>query len=106
MIRQDHPVTAPQIALRLFSSRRRHTRFDCDWSSDVCSSDLSDAQLSAAPRDLHFPREASFPLLLAEVLPPALERILFLDADMLVLEDLANLWETPQIGRASCRERV
>src|SRR5256886_13340112 len=22
------------------SSRRRHTRFDCDWSSDVCSSDL------------------------------------------------------------------
>src|SRR5256886_5605651 len=26
-----------------FSSRRRHTRFDCDWSSDVCSSDLADA---------------------------------------------------------------
>src|SRR5712691_3002088 len=23
------------------SSRRRHTRFDCDWSSDVCSSDLA-----------------------------------------------------------------
>src|SRR2546430_3188482 len=23
-----------------FSSRRRHTRFDCDWSSDVCYSDL------------------------------------------------------------------
>src|SRR5688572_13187957 len=23
-----------------FSSRRRHTRFDCDWSSDVCSSNL------------------------------------------------------------------
>src|SRR5260370_24608064 len=28
-----------------FSSRRRHTRFKCDWSSDVCSSDLR----------LHFP---------------------------------------------------
>src|SRR3990167_11420387 len=26
-----------------FSSRRRHTRFDCDWSSDVCSSDLARA---------------------------------------------------------------
>src|SRR5690606_32926655 len=25
----------------LFSSRRRHTRFSRDWSSDVCSSDLS-----------------------------------------------------------------
>src|SRR5260370_2748717 len=23
-----------------FSSRRRHTRFKCDWSSDVCSSEL------------------------------------------------------------------
>src|SRR5260370_9975909 len=28
-----------------FSSRRRHTRFKCDWSSDVCSSDLQDAFL-------------------------------------------------------------
>src|SRR5580693_6078903 len=25
-----------------FSSRRRHTRWNCDWSSDVCSSDLRD----------------------------------------------------------------
>src|SRR6266480_5681171 len=25
-----------------FSSRRRHTRLTCDWSSDVCSSDLAD----------------------------------------------------------------
>src|SRR2546430_11498775 len=30
-----------------FSSRRRHTRFDCDWSSDVCSSDLA-SELKAA----------------------------------------------------------
>src|SRR2546427_2837542 len=28
-----------------FSSRRRHTRFDCDWSSDVCSSDLISSSL-------------------------------------------------------------
>src|SRR5206468_9594592 len=27
-----------------FSSRRRHTRSDRDWSSDVCSSDLRRAQ--------------------------------------------------------------
>src|SRR6266481_3405905 len=26
-----------------FSSRRRHTRWNCDWSSDVCSSDLTRA---------------------------------------------------------------
>src|SRR5205085_3909972 len=30
-----------------FSSRRRHTRFDCDWSSDVCSSDLLSASVHA-----------------------------------------------------------
>src|SRR6266568_6753188 len=27
-----------------FSSRRRHTRWNCDWSSDVCSSDLDGAR--------------------------------------------------------------
>src|SRR2546430_12217724 len=30
--------------LFVFSSGRRHTEFDCDWSSDVCSSDLALAQ--------------------------------------------------------------
>src|SRR2546430_6472585 len=35
-----------------FSSRRRHTRFDCDWSSDVCSSDLGGA-LARAPAFVH-----------------------------------------------------
>src|SRR2546430_5128901 len=35
-----------------FSSRRRHTRFDCDWSSDVCSSDLAAAPRKAAERSL------------------------------------------------------
>jgi lipopolysaccharide biosynthesis glycosyltransferase len=58
----------------------------------------SDAQLSAAPRDARFPPEASVPLLIPEFLPPTLERVVFLDADTLVLEDLANLWETP-LGR-------
>src|SRR5260370_39324384 len=28
------------VGFFFFSSRRRHTRFKCDWSSDVCSSDL------------------------------------------------------------------
>src|SRR5688572_28497542 len=32
-----------------FSSRRRHTRFDCDWSSDVCSSDLAKITQSGTP---------------------------------------------------------
>src|SRR5688572_33433862 len=28
-----------------FSFKRRHTRFDCDWSSDVCSSDLAEVDM-------------------------------------------------------------
>src|SRR5205085_11076977 len=33
------------VCFFFFSSRRRHTRFDCDWSSDVCSSDLLESPL-------------------------------------------------------------
>src|SRR5256885_6791626 len=33
-----------------FSSRRRHTRLQGDWSSDVCSSDLADAGRDVAVR--------------------------------------------------------
>src|SRR5260221_4868020 len=42
--RSMHPILASFCCLVLsffFSSRRRHTRSLCDWSSDVCSSDLS-----------------------------------------------------------------
>src|SRR5689334_24846065 len=31
-----------------FSSRRRHTRWNCDWSSDVCSSDLNGLPVTAS----------------------------------------------------------
>src|SRR5438270_4304210 len=37
-------VTGRAFSFFFFSSRRRHTRFDCDWSSDVCSSDLPTGQ--------------------------------------------------------------
>src|SRR3712207_8175513 len=37
------------IVIVFFSSRRRHTRYWRDWSSDVCSSDLTDS-LMALPR--------------------------------------------------------
>src|SRR5690606_41064310 len=36
-----------------FSSRRRHTRFSRDWSSDVCSSDLLVS--TSACHDCHTP---------------------------------------------------
>src|SRR5690606_40851647 len=37
------------ILFFFFSSRRRHTRFSRDWSSDVCSSDLNGSIISMPP---------------------------------------------------------
>src|SRR5256885_12058769 len=34
------PVGGEYVGVFFFSSRRRHTRLQGDWSSDVCSSDL------------------------------------------------------------------
>src|SRR5207237_7670899 len=42
-----------------FSSRRRHTRFKCDWSSDVCSSDLPRPTSSSSHSDTTASLEAS-----------------------------------------------
>src|SRR5690606_39459920 len=92
----------------VFSSRRRHTRFSRDWSSDVCSSDLSARRSSTPPAADHggpplhrrpslrwrsielnvrLRRTAAAVGLLVAALAPA------------ACSDL-------QIGRASCRERV
>ena len=46
------------------------------------------------PRSPRFMAETAFPLLLSDLLPDSLERVLFLDADMLVLDDIAKIWET------------
>src|SRR6202167_2426745 len=37
----------------IFSSRRRHTRCHCDWSSDVCSSDRSEEHTSELQSPWH-----------------------------------------------------
>src|SRR2546430_7558276 len=58
-----------------FSSRRRHTRFDGDWSSDVCSSDLvflSDRVIvfTARPGKV----KLSLPIALPRPRPPEIKR--------------------------------
>src|SRR5438034_776955 len=49
-------MSISMFCIFFFSSRRRHTRSLCDWSSDVCSSDLVWKQLSSTmPSDpFHF----------------------------------------------------
>src|SRR2546427_4863578 len=61
--------------LFFFSSRRRHTRFDCDWSSDVCSSDLGSAVCAAV-----YGRAYHKLLLNLRALHPALEDLVLVDA--------------------------
>src|SRR5256886_11692166 len=86
-----------------FSSRRRHTRFDCDWSSDVCSSDLPRSWLLNKIKkveQLRFLENSERTLGQA-----ALQWLL---ADDRVASTLPNIYNEEQleIGRASCRERV
>src|SRR5688572_15454732 len=56
-----------------FSSRRRHTRFDCEWSSDVCSSDLTVLKVSGTEfrrrlrEGLEIPEWFSYPEIIAEL---------------------------------------
>src|SRR5205807_9092630 len=86
-----------------FSSRRRHTRLQGDWSSDVCSSDLSrfnlhqDRLAARSNRQFHWQFGdvgLEVFLLLPAVAIQALAKI------TLVVE------QADKIGRASCRERV
>jgi lipopolysaccharide biosynthesis glycosyltransferase len=60
----------------------------------------SPESVAAIPKNAHFAPEAAYPLLLPELLPETLDRILFLDADLLVLDDLAQLWEISMGNRA------
>src|SRR5439155_6137973 len=70
-----------------FSSRRRHTRWPRDWSSDVCSSDLVDVPPP--------PRLAGMPA-------PVDSANIYAGAGANDLDSTTRR----EIGRASCRERV
>src|SRR2546430_8813878 len=57
----EDSVSRSGISVFLFSSRRRHTRFGCGWSSDVCSSDLERGRVwhVAPPLDLAVMQEGA-----------------------------------------------
>src|SRR5256885_15298756 len=96
-----------------FSSRRRHTRLQGDWSSDVCSSDLDVGQGRAESR----PRLAA---LLVGLLAARIRLSDHSDAPLprrarseerRVGKEGRSRWspyhlKKKKIGRASCRERV
>src|SRR2546429_4407212 len=86
-----------------FSSRRRHTRCSRDWSSDVCSSDLSmEEQWDLAGLEKALESEWRIQLPLQSQVQSA-----HAITDEEILEKvLQAAREVFEIGRASCRERV
>src|SRR5437764_7859479 len=90
--------------LFFFSSRRRHTRYIGDWSSDVCSSDLDERPLVAAViyNRLHAHMTLGIDATLRYGLDiPGTKSIL-----QSQLQSDSPYNTRNQIGRASCRERV
>src|SRR5690606_40480261 len=94
-----------------FSSRRRHTRFSRDWSSDVCSSDLERHRLYAASEIAVEELGLSDVWLLTEghcfrdqVLQLCREVDGAAPPGRTLHFESGNL--ATQIGRASCRERA
>src|SRR5690606_40372570 len=90
-----------------FSSRRRHTRFSRDWSSDVCSSDL-DVFFRLSYEEYYRRKHRSgqektpgHPLLEETRAPGAAAGSTGLKRRIPPQPE-----EDIQIGRASCRERV
>src|SRR5690606_41027563 len=94
--------------LFFFSSRRRHTIFSRDWSSDVCSSDLTNKGITISAV-LYFNNKGQL--------------INFISDDRTDVSDMKqyrfstpvhrykningmNILAEGEIGRASCRERV
>src|SRR5256885_8274436 len=90
------------VGVFFFSSRRRHTRLQGDWSSDVCSSDL----ISRHPFQFYF----WLPLKRAHTMWfDTHSQYWPFEGTLMPPEDLdygthQQVWL--QIGRASCRERV
>src|SRR5690606_40203797 len=94
--------------LFFFSSRRRHTRFSRDWSSDVCSSDLpvqamSPEQFSAAVLGW-YDRHGRKDLPWQQGITPY--RVWVSEIMLQQTQVSTVLGYFDQIGRASCRERV
>src|SRR5690606_39443040 len=85
------------VCLSFFSSRRRHTRFSRDWSSDVCSSDLSFTANCSNQLCIKYRLRGN-----ATTTP----MIVMTRNSLLNIQEILQLEAPNKIGRASCRERV
>src|SRR5206468_8768289 len=94
------------------SSRRRHTRSDRDWSSDVCSSDLGEAPSASGTTPSARSRVSSV-FNVSGGLEPGMDfGPRFRIEQLLGAGGMGKVYKafdkelSRKIGRASCRERV
>src|SRR5262245_64593976 len=102
MVSSNFTATDGRVFFFFFSSRRRHTRCLSDWSSDVCSSDLT--YLSSVPSARM--RVGDFSEINRVIYDP-ITHLPFpgnvMPADR--INPVARAMLAQKIGRASCRER-
>src|SRR5690625_7618386 len=83
-----------RVCIFFFSSRRRHTRWPRDWSSDVCSSDLNTRMLAVSVSDA------------ADDVVTVIRAGARGYLTKTTSADEVTAAVKREIGRASCRERV
>src|SRR5690606_40928293 len=93
-----------------FSSRRRHTRFSRDWSSDVCSSDLQSIIVAPNPNWRMATPEEADEWMMSRGFDIPVRRMVGMEQEVPaeVLQALGagtHDFVLSEIGRASCRER-
>src|SRR5436309_4554922 len=106
------------LPLFFFSSRRRHTRFSRDWSSDVCSSDLgtkrpglrlltvgTDCSVGKKYTALAIDKELRARGLASDFRATGQTGVL-ISGRGLAIDAVVADFISGEIGRASCRERV
>src|SRR5690606_40900969 len=92
-----------------FSSRRRHTRFSRDWSSDVCSSDLDPGEPAGEPEEVEMSTNDWILLVIAVVVALVVVAVLVWTFRNRRAErrraEAERLRRSVEIGRAAGRER-
>src|SRR5256885_3908015 len=97
-------VAVAQFVRFFFSSRRRHTRLQGDWSSDVCSSDLPSKE-TYIPIDVDF-RETKGVILFGVNCSGKSSLMKSIGMNLVLAQMGMYVAANTKIGRASCRERV
>src|SRR3989440_7510192 len=91
------------VSVFFFSSRRRHTRSDRDWSSDVCSSDLNPLALELLTKEWVAHGSSS---LLSDIEALNTQPVANIGIPRAIGAVFDRQIRRLEIGRASCRERV